>query len=254
MYHKVDHHREVGINALPPERFLGHLSWLSENGYQSTTFLDILHRKPLPEKPVIISFDDGYLSVYENAFPAMQTIGFTGVIFVISGFAGKLNEWDVSLNRQRFRHLSPNHIRELAAAGWEIGAHSVTHRALPLLSETQVRREMQESREKIAEWAKQPVISFAYPFGIKTARERQLAKECGFQFGCKGVRGSQSIDVLNLPRIPVYQFETAKHLVQKMKHPLPAAERIKLSLLGLPAYLVPIYQFLFKQELSLDRL
>lgn len=254
-YHKIENRRELGINCLTPQRLAAHIEYLANAGFRSVTFRDILSGAPLPARPLIITFDDGYESVYVEAFPLLQRFGFRAVVFVIAGFLDRWNDWDLHPGRMRVRHLSREQIGELESAGWEIGAHGLTHRALAHLPPEQVRAELGVARERLSALGKEPVVTVAYPFGIQNAQVRELSREAGYVFGCCSVRSlNRGGDLMQIPRIPVYQFEGVRALKRKLKYPaLPLREQYKLHLLSLPALLTPIYQRFFRKELFLDQ-
>jgi peptidoglycan/xylan/chitin deacetylase (PgdA/CDA1 family) len=107
--------------SVPPERFASHLQALRDVGYQSITlrrlFDHLMRGQPLPEKPVIITMDDGYVDNYSNAFPVLREQGFSASFFVITDF----------VNEQRPEYMSWDQLREMAAAGMEVGCHSRNH-------------------------------------------------------------------------------------------------------------------------------
>ena len=253
MYHKIDARHEVGINTLHPDRFRCHIKYLVQNGYQTVTFEDLLTVEKLPDRPVMLTFDDAYASVFENAFPLMREHGFRGVVFVISGFIGRQNSWDANLFNICYQHVNAAQINKLSAAGWEVGAHTVTHRALTMLGDDVARAELRQSRLTLAALTGRPVNALAYPFGLHSARIRALAREAGYAFACKIIRGSQSDDPFQLMRIPVYQFESEKDLARKLRLPISFSHRLQLVLLGLPAFLIPPFQWIFKRNLFLEK-
>ncbi len=253
-YHKIENRREVGINVVSPGKFRQQLSLIRQMDFQTITFREVLAASPLPPKPLILTFDDAYESIYHHAYPLLREFGMKGVIFAIAGFIGRWNYWDANLGGIRFRHMDENQLRELEAAGWEIGAHGVTHRALTRLNPPALRREIQGSRRILEPLCSGPLATFAYPFGLHSARVREAVREAGFVFGCRGIRGAGGKgDLLALQRIPVYQFEGNRALAGKLRWPaLSRFEVLKLSLLGGPAALTPLYQKLFKAELFLE--
>lgn len=105
----------------------------------------------LPPKPIIITFDDGNLDIYTNAFPIMKDRGFTGVLFIVSEV---LNEKG---------YLNQEQIREMAGEGWEIGSHSRTHVNLTG-NKVDLRREMYQSRLDLESMLHLPIKTFSYPF------------------------------------------------------------------------------------------
>jgi peptidoglycan/xylan/chitin deacetylase (PgdA/CDA1 family) len=245
-YHKVEMRKEVGIK---------HISLLHQSGYQSVTFQHLLTTSILPSKPIILTFDDAYESIYNHAFPIMQEFGFKGVVFVIAGFVGRWNTWDINLGGIRFRHMSEEQLRKIERDGWEIGVHGVTHRALTFLSPDQLEREIRDSRRILESISMKLPVSIAYPFAMFNTRVCQAVKEEGFLFGCKNIRGSgRSEDLLQLRRIPVYHFDGSPALKRKLASPrISYYEKIRLSILSWPAFLTPLYQAIFKPELFLEK-
>jgi len=252
MYHKIDPRLEFGINALSPSRFKMHVEWLRGQGFHAIIFSDILSNRALPEKPVIITFDDAYESVYHHAFPILAAAGFRATVYVITNYIGKLNTWDMNLGGICFRHMTAQQLTEISKKGWEIGSHTCTHRALTRLNDSQLKREFSKSFQQLSALTNGPVISVAYPFGMQNGQVRRAAKSAGYTFACGSIRGTTSQNLFSLCRIPVYQFENVTALKRKLQASLPALEKIKLSILGFPAQLTPVYQRLFKPELFLD--
>ena len=156
LYHHIADDSGWNRYFVSPDNFRQQMKALSKWGYTSITpsYLAqvLINGGELPERPVIITFDDGNLDVYANAFPIMQKFGFVGTFYIVAARVGSYNLVDAA------------QLRELAAAGWEIGSHSSTH--LDLTSDhSQVRYEVLESRLKLEEDIGLPVRSFAYPFG-----------------------------------------------------------------------------------------
>jgi peptidoglycan/xylan/chitin deacetylase (PgdA/CDA1 family) len=105
--------------------FGAHLITLREQGYTSITLSDLFYAiqlgKPLPEKPIVLIFDDGYRDNYLNAFPIMKEEGFVGTFFVITNLIEEYHENDMTWEQ----------LREMQAAGMEIGSHTKSHAELP---------------------------------------------------------------------------------------------------------------------------
>ncbi len=254
MYHKIDPRMEVGINALSPPQFQEQMRYLQQEGYQTITFQDLLFAGEIPAKPVMITFDDAYESVYENALPVMKQYQQRGVVYVIGEFIGKLNEWDANFAGIKFRHMSEAQLVEVANMGWELGAHTMTHRALSWIDEYHLKSEILQSRQVLTSLSEKPIVSLAYPFGMQNGKVRKFAEEAGIVFGCKGMRKRpETLDLLQLPRIPVYQFESLSAFRRKLQLPMPPAwERWKLTTLSSPAILTPMFQYFFRRQLFLD--
>ncbi|MGH1363857.1 MAG: polysaccharide deacetylase family protein [Calditrichia bacterium] len=253
MYHKIDSQNEVGINAVSPSLFKTHIQWLRDNHYATVTFNDLADNLELPKKPIILTFDDAYQSVFTHAFPIMQELEMRGVVYALSGFLGKENTWDVNLGGITFKHMTAEELCLLNAAGWEVGGHSVTHRGLTLLPANEVKRELLQDKQELEDVLGCELVSFAYPFGLHNNTVCQLVREVGYQYGCRSLRGGlHSLDKLRLPRIPIYQFDGPTSLQRKLEMRHTSFEYLKLLFLSAPAVLTPFYQKLFKRHLFLD--
>ena len=242
-YHKIDDRWDFGLNSVKPGEFYRQMSFLKKEGFLSVTFRQVLAGE-IPPKPVLLTFDDGYASVYETALPVLRKLGFPAVVFPVTGFIGEWNHWEASPGFRRFRHLNEQQLQELSEAGWEIGSHGMSHRALVYLSEREVERELITSKEQITDITGQKPISFAYPFGLQNPQVRQLVRRVGYRFSCTGlwVKNSSS-DVLQLRRIPVYRTDSLSAFRRKLSGGLSGVlEMTKLRVISWPARLTPLYQ------------
>lgn len=114
-------------NSLDPEIFAAHLDFLQEEGYTTIPLKDLISylatgRPNLPEKPIVLTFDDGYADNYENAFPELVKRGMMGTFFIITDFATLVGTDEVYEPYATWDQLA-----EMAAAGMEIGSHSRNH-------------------------------------------------------------------------------------------------------------------------------
>jgi peptidoglycan/xylan/chitin deacetylase (PgdA/CDA1 family) len=249
-YHKIDTVREWGLNVVSPEKFREQMEWLRREGYRAVTFRQLEEELPDGSKPIVLTFDDGYQSVYQHAFPVLQELNFPAVVFVITGYRGAWNTWDANLGGIRFRHLDDGEIRELAQAGWEVGSHTVTHRSLIYLNDDEIRRELMDSREVLEDLTGEPVHTLAYPFGQQNARVRQQVREAGYRYGCMNLWGNPRPDPeLLLKRIPVYGIDSIKNLRRKLG--MGATHRLemaRLRIISWPARLTGVYQRITRRD------
>ncbi len=137
------------------------LKYLAEKGYTTVTFKDLQSAKdgrfPLPEKPVILTFDDGYIDHYTNVFPLLKNRNQKAVFFIMTdrvGQEGYMN-WD--------------QINEMSNAGMEIGSHAKSDVDLRYVSEKDGISQITDSKKVLEEKLGKPVYSFAYPSGRYTA-------------------------------------------------------------------------------------
>lgn len=153
-----------------PQKLDQLLDFFEEHAITPLTFRDLKAivegRQTPPKRAVILSFDDGHLDHYTNAFPVLRKHHAKAVFFVI---AGKPD--------QDPRFATRDQIRELASAGFEIGSHSVSHSNLASLGSKRLREEVFESKARIEKEIGLPVLSFCYPAGRYDARVLKLVKE-----------------------------------------------------------------------------
>jgi len=171
MYHHVGPlkphtYRELTVS---PRRFERQMRWLAGRGYvgiRPAEWVEWLRTgKGLPDKPVMVTFDDGYGDLAEYALPVLQRYGFGAVVFVVTGLVGGTNTWDEARGSNTHRLLTAEQIRYWATQGIEFGAHSRTHADLTTLSADELAKEVVGSRNELAEILGAPVTSFAYPYG-----------------------------------------------------------------------------------------
>lgn len=179
---------------IEPEWLDEHMKYLSDNGFTSIKFADIATYmetgKPLPQRPIIISFDDGRNSTYEKAFPILKKYNMAGTTFVIANSAG------------RGSYMSWEQLKELQNSGWEIDSHSLWHPYLTKVSMAKAKTEIEDSKKILEEKLGVPVTTFAYPFGDYNASTETLVKNAGYSLARSFSNGS-GITKDNLFHIPV---------------------------------------------------
>jgi peptidoglycan/xylan/chitin deacetylase (PgdA/CDA1 family) len=156
LYHHIDPENTNPLYNVPPDKFIEQMQALDDWGYTTITISQltaaIIEGAPLPPRPIVITFDDGQMSVFEHAFPIMQQHGFIGVNYIVA-------------NRIRADgFLTAEELGILAEAGWEVGSHSYTHTDLTL-DHSIAFNEIYYSREDLQTALSVPVNSFAYPYG-----------------------------------------------------------------------------------------
>ena len=155
--------------------FRAQMQTLYDNGYTAITMsmlLDaLIFGRDLPPKPVVITFDDGHQSVYDNAFPIMQDFGFPGVFYIV---ANRIN------GAQDF--VDVDELRTMIDAGWEIGSHSYTH---PDLTKNRANAayEVGQSKVDLQNALGVEVTSFAYPYGAVDSFVAQQVSQAGYRAG-----------------------------------------------------------------------
>jgi len=134
------------------------------------------------ERSVVITFDDGYEGIYRYASPILTELGFTASVFLITGYVGRSNDWDVNFG-VKSKHLNWEEIREMAGMGFSFYSHTRTHPNLICLDDRQVRDELKRSKAELEERLGTEVEYLSYPFGRYNGRVKRTAREVGYQ-GC----------------------------------------------------------------------
>jgi peptidoglycan/xylan/chitin deacetylase (PgdA/CDA1 family) len=160
MYHvigrPVSHARWPELYVLPAD-FERQMMWLADNGYEAVTLRQVYNSwqggDALPSFPIVLTFDDGDPSHYENVLPLLRSLRWPGVI-------------NLTIRNQWHRPaLRPRHVRALLRAGWELSAHTITHRDLTTLRPARLRAEVAGSRFILRRQFRVPVDFFCYPSG-----------------------------------------------------------------------------------------
>jgi peptidoglycan/xylan/chitin deacetylase (PgdA/CDA1 family) len=220
-YHKISEESDIGITSRRPVDFRNDLRWLRDNGFTSLTFETLDPVAVLPQKPVIITFDDGYRSVLENAAPALAEFGFRAVIYMPVSYIGCWNDWDVQFGGRKFKHLTRDELLILISAGHEIGSHGLSHRLLRHLAADEKQKEIGLSKVRLEDMIGRKVDSFSYPFGRADQLSIDLVRDSGYKFAVSGLFwGRNEAGPFNLPRTNIYRMDSQSALRKKMDRPM----------------------------------
>lgn len=199
-YHRVGDTR--GDLTITPDKFATDLSRLREEGYETISLETFRQYRldpeiPMPDKPLLITFDDGYLDNYLNAFLLLRQYGMTAAFFIITSLVGTPDR------------LAVGHIREMAAAGMSIGSHTVSHRELGEMGVAEAANEMSLSRLYLEGILQQPIRYIAYPRGSFNESTPFVANESAYWGGFSVLNGtcSRGTNPYILRRIPVFSFD-----------------------------------------------
>lgn len=183
MYHAVAHRPAPAARRLSvtPEAFTAQMELLAAHRFTALTASELAHAwrtgGPLPRRPVLITFDDGFAGVHHHALPVLARLRLRATLFAVSGWlsdgtGGGAGAPDTMLDWRQ--------ARELAEAGVEIGAHSHTHPQLDQCDDATLRRELGHCRDVLTDRLGHPPVSFAYPYGYSDRRVRRAVREAGF--------------------------------------------------------------------------
>ena len=191
MYHRVEeipHDAMYPTNFVRPAQLKEQLAALTDWGYSSVTFADWLAYRDgettLPQRPVILTFDDGYRSVIDNAWPLLRAQGFHATTFLVTGQLGGTNAWDP--RERQTPLLSGDEVLALHRDGMSFGSHTRTHRPLTRLPASAVEEELDGSRRDLVELLGGPPLTLAYPFNNQDRAVRRAAGRAGYAAAVRG--------------------------------------------------------------------
>jgi peptidoglycan/xylan/chitin deacetylase (PgdA/CDA1 family) len=156
LYHHVSDEGAGNRYYVSLADFRAQMEALHDWGYTSITVSQLvevlINGGELPSRPVVITFDDGNLDVYQNAFPIMRELGFVGTNYIVA-------------NRLQSKYfMNFEQLQELSDAGWELGSHSMTHSDLTL-DHSIANYEIRQSMITLEDATGEAVTTFAYPYG-----------------------------------------------------------------------------------------
>ncbi len=179
----------------------GHLEYFRKKGFTPITFKEydefargVRDMRDFPSRPVVLTFDDGYRDNFKNLLPVMKEFGFRGVLFLLGDAAADYNFWDADGGDHHDALMSLEEKKAFVAAGWEIGAHSMTHPDLTAIDPDRARWEIEESKKRLEDDLGVEVVSFAYPGGDVDERVKRLVRRAGFAFGVSTDTGGLHIE------------------------------------------------------------
>ena len=192
-----------------PSLFTGQMEWLRANARVAPlgdVVAALADGSPLPERTVVLTFDDGMGDFYSAAAPVLRRLKLPATIFITTGFCGKTNAWPGQADWVRPQALLDWHqVTALAQDGFCFGAHSVNHPALPELSHAEAEQEISASKAEIEERIGGQVEFFAYPYGRWSPAVRSLVA-AKYRGACSTAAGvvQPNADPFALPRADAY--------------------------------------------------
>ena len=207
MYHSIADHAAPKFRqfAVSPALFAEHMAYLRQANYTSLTVTQFVnacaqertgdHKGPHPtststpaptiyERPVIITFDDGFADFYSAALPVLKQHGFTATLYVVTAFLDGTSKWLWREGEAQRPMLTWEQLAEISACGIECGAHSHRHPQLDLLTTAAAQEEIVGSKQILEERLGKAVHSFAYPFGYHNAAVRRQVRAAGYTSAC----------------------------------------------------------------------
>jgi peptidoglycan/xylan/chitin deacetylase (PgdA/CDA1 family) len=210
-FHAIDD--RPSVISFSPALFERGMRLLHERGYRTLNLVDVADgmrkRLSFPKHSLAITFDDGYESVYQQAFPVLQRYQMTATVFLT---VGRTNTERLPSMEDRSM-LSWTEIREMHRAGIAFGGHTITHPDLTCLPETLLTSEIVGGKEVIEDTLGDAVLTFAYPFGRYNNRCRELVSHY-FACACSDQLGllDSSSDLYAMARVDAYYLRRERLL------------------------------------------
>lgn len=166
------------------DEFEAQMKYLSENGY-TTLFISELPKANLYEKPIVLTFDDGYLDVYTNAYPILQKYNLKANLYIISSYFNGV-------------YMTTDMVKELSKSPLiEIGSHTITHVALSSVTdEEDLEHEIRDSKVALEELTGKNIDILAYPTGAYNDKVLELTKKY-YKYGLSTKVGKEDPEDLN---------------------------------------------------------
>jgi glycosyltransferase involved in cell wall biosynthesis/peptidoglycan/xylan/chitin deacetylase (PgdA/CDA1 family)/SAM-dependent methyltransferase len=229
MYHRIATDGPVPLARyrVAPDLFAAQMAALHRAGYRTVSLQDwinaLMENEPLPGKPIILTFDDGYQDFLTAGIPVLRYFGFSATIFLVAERIGGVADWDGRYGEPA-RLLSWQEVRTLQEVGTEFGCHSAVHLPMTGMHLAELIEDTARARGILEEGLATPVTSLAYPYGAENEFVRRVAADLGFQAAVSCEPGTSRLgdDLLRLRRIEVFGGCTDEQLLGLISH---ASER-----------------------------
>lgn len=210
-YHSID--ESGSVISTDAATFRGQMKILKESDFNVVSLGNLIknfgENKSLPDKTIVLTFDDGFQNFYADAFPILAEYGFIATVFLVTNYCEKYNDWEGNLpTLERSKLMSWSEIKELHNHGIEFGAHSLSHPDFTKISLEEVERELVESKSVIEDKLGSSVETFAYPYGkfnndVKRLTAQNYAVACSTNLG----KVKENSDFYSLERVDTYYLK-----------------------------------------------
>lgn len=231
-YHAVSDDWPAAL-AVTPADLEAQLRLLVARGYRGATFEAIAAGRA-SGRVVAVTFDDAFASVLELALPILRRAGLPGTVFVPTGFADgdRLLEWPgvdrwlAGPHRDELRPMDWDDLGRLAAEGWEVGSHTVTHPRLTQLGDDALLEELVASKAACEATLGRPCATIAYPYGDHDERVVAATAVAGYRGACTLPGRLHRTTPLRWPRVGIYREDGVGRFRLKVA---PAMRRARRS-------------------------
>lgn len=230
LYHRIGPMKlssHVAGQYVSPRVFAWGIDGLRAKGWRCTSLDECIEngrRASGREDTLAITFDDGYLSIYESACPMLKDRDMTATVYVVVDSLGGINDWDKRAGDQEEKMMSAAQARELAENGFDVGSHTLTHPHLTNLSDEQLHQEIVDSKHKLEDIIGREVTSFSYPYGDCDCRVLNAAVAAGYKNAMSTELGAvvPGTSLFEIPRVNVRWNGFGHQLRRKIRRAIRA--------------------------------
>lgn len=234
MYHEISEtpHRNFAKYSVTPRAFAAQMRWLASAHYSTISVQTVIaHRTSgaaIPRRPIVITFDDGFLDCARHAGPILASHGFCATFFLVAGLMGGPSSWLRVERDIELPLMSWDDARELEQAGNHCESHTVTHPRLAELSADACWEELGRSRAMIEQELQHDVRCLAYPFGSYNEQVREIAAACGYEAACTVEQGlsTNGDHPLALKRVPVLGGDSLFDFISRLSTAYTVGDRL----------------------------
>ena len=226
MYHKIPSNEIQSQHKIfvTTENFKKHLSFFKKRGFKTVTFSELaLYRKgqlsfkSFPKKPLILTFDDGYVDNLENASPLLKQFGFRAQIFLLANSQIKSNQWDSSLTEPLHEIVSGTERLKWKQSAFEVGSHGFSHQKITDMSSTEIIEELEKSKQQLEKEFNTEINVYAFTYGITSDEAKQIAQNVGYDYAVNTDSGARLLeeDPYSIFRVNIFPNESFWSLYKK---------------------------------------
>lgn len=240
MYHEVSPRPEPRFRryTVTVREFTRQMQWLAAFGYQPVDMDTLVRARlgqgPLPRRPVLITFDDGFQGCVDHAVPVLRKHGFTAVFYLVTGLMGETSRWMLPEVGVQLSLMSWKTARAISAEGFQCGAHTATHPRLAGLDPARCRAELVDARKRLEDELGRPAVHLAYPFGSYDSGVQGIAGDAGYLTACSTRSGLSrpDDDLLALHRVTIYGHDSLFDFACRLRTGTALRERLGQALGG----------------------
>lgn len=210
-YHAISDHFHSPL-VMKVDHFKEQMDYLQKEGYQTITLDDlydhVMTNKPLPPKPIIITFDDGYVDNYTTALPILERHNFKAVLFMIGDSVGRAG------------FVTKDMLVDMEKRGFQVQGHTYSHRPMPTMSDDEIKKDLRESRHVLEGIVGHPIRYLAYPRGLLDDRVVAVVKSEGYLMAFTVDPGNvkSGENLFELPRMAIFEGDFYFNMIKVRLH------------------------------------